>query len=476
MPRPNRRQPTARVARPAPRQPGPKTPVARTSAPVHVASAESLARLTVTLATRATSATFTPPSDSRPNPTAWLRDPALARISWVDRQLVIGAVRSLLRWWGWLNPLRDSSIETKLLYASVLDARHLNSLARLWAQRLSIPSARLVPLADAPDWTAKTDGFKRLVGGHPATVDPWRLFPDWFRGSLAVPPGSESTKVQQIRLIAALQTPAHFWMRAQGENATAVWDELRSIGVKPWIHRKWPLAARLDHEVELGHLPVAERAEVEVQDFGSQWVGHCADPHPGERWWVPYAERMQESIHLAALMQGRGQVVATHPRAGAIRALTLHARRTPFRNLSAKEWDERHVVGKAKSYDGVLVTPPSSAIGMWRRAPELRWLVEQDAPQRHAARQSEIIRMASAGTKPAGMLIYAVPTLTAAETTDVVAQMSEAMPEFKLKPLADSNHRDGTAASWGDSTDREGWFIARWFRRPKPTQDANLTR
>ncbi len=77
------------------------------------------------------------------------------------------------------------------------------------------------------------------------------------------------------------------------------------------------------------------------------------------------------------------------------------ARRSPFRNLTTKPWDGKHVVGKAGTYHGVLVDAPCSAVGTWRRNPDARWTLDKDAVGRLAELQAQILR-AAAGGSPTG--------------------------------------------------------------------------
>ena len=464
---PKRTSPT-----PEPRHQSPATP--RQSRAVQVATAATLSPLIVELADQAV-APLRSDANETPSGKFWLRDPRLAKLAWVDRNIVIGCVRSMLRWWGWLAPL-DAATETRLLLASLLDAREPTPMIRHWAHRNETEKATLLPLGDAPDWTAKTTGFKRILGFEPPTVDPWRLFPEWFRSAIQDPPGTETLKTRQIHLIAALQTPAPVWLRAQAESPKRVWDVLRASGVKPWIHRTWPDAARLDDEIEVSHLGPTSQGLLELHDLSSQWVGHCANPQPGERWWAPDYERAQEVIHLAALMQGRGVVLASQRTERPLRALELHARRTPFRNISTKIWDGKRAVGKPRTYDGVLVAPRCTGIGLWRRAPELRWISGRVPLTTYAEAQTKLLAAARHALKPRGLLIYAVPTITQAETLGVVQSFVSATPELKLKPFTDpltQELTDGTRTLWPPTPDTDHWFLARMTWIPKSPDRSN---
>ncbi|HEU5115459.1 MAG TPA: RsmB/NOP family class I SAM-dependent RNA methyltransferase, partial [Isosphaeraceae bacterium] len=325
----------------------------------------------------------------------------------------------------------------------------------------------LIALGDAPSWTARTEGFKRLVGGRPITVDPWRLFPDWFRSVAPLPPGPGAAKARQVALIESLQSRPPLWVRVQGAEPEKVWDELRSQNLKLWIHRRLTDAAKLDPDVDLYHLPAFEHGRLEVQDLASQAVAHIAQPDPGERWWDVCAGAGGKALHLAALMQGKGVVVASDPNEVRLKEAVRRARRSPFRNVSTKLWDGKHVVGKAGKYDGVLVDAPCSGLGTWRRNPESRWTLDADAVNRLSALQTQILQTASAGVKVGGALVYSVCTFTHAETRSVIDQFLQAHPGFQLDPFSSplsGVETDGTLQIWPGESDHDAMFVARMIR------------
>jgi 16S rRNA (cytosine967-C5)-methyltransferase len=284
---------------------------------------------------------------------------------------------------------------------------------------------------------------------------------------LPLPPGGGSPKAKYVELLQALQARPPLWVRAQGADGQAIWDELAAGGLKPWVHRRTTRAAKLDAEADVHHLPAFVRGELEIQDLASQAVGLACDPDPGERWWDACAGAGGKALHLAALMQGRGVVVATDVHAARLKEAVRRARRSPFRNVTTREWDGRHVSGKTKSYDGVLVDAPCSAIGTWRRNPDARWTLDRQAIPRLAELQGQILHAASAGVRPGGALVYSVCTLTPAETVGVVRTFLDAHPEFQLEPfphpLADAT-TDGTILIWPQDADTDAMFIARMVR------------
>lgn len=387
-----------------------------------------------------------------------------------DHRFVAESIHSLFRWLGWVEAASGGNLEAMLTLAVLLDARAVHPVVRVWGRAAGFDPGALVALGDAPDWTAKTDGFKRLAGGRPVTVDPWRLFPPWFREVVPLPPGDGPPKSRQVALIRALQSPPPLWVRATGAEPERLWNELRELGLRPWVHRRLPHAARLESDVDVIHLPPFLRGDLEIQDLAGQAVALACDPEPGERWWDTFAGTGGHALQLASRMGGKGSVIATDTRAALLKPLALRARRGPFRNLTTKAWDGKHVAGKAGTFAGVLVDPPSSGLGLWRRHPDARWSPgAREGLERHAATQAQYLGAAAAGVRAGGVLVYAVPTFPPAETSRVVEAFLAENPAFGLDPFPDpltAAETDGMLRLWPHEGDHDGVFMARMIRKP----------
>lgn len=384
-----------------------------------------------------------------------------------DHRFISRAVFALFRWRGWIETLHLENIEARLLLAWLLDSPTVHPACKVWARSIGRDPERLYAYGNAPNWTARGEGWKRLNEDRAVSADPWRLFPDWLREHLPLPPGGGPPKMKYLEFLQALQTPSPLWVRAQGADEQALWSELVGVGIKPWIHRKLTRAARLDPESDVHHLPAFERGDLEIQDLASQAVSLACDPDPGERWWDACAGAGGKALHLAALMKGKGLVVATDVHEARLKEAARRARRSPFRNLTTKPWDGKHVVGKAGTYHGVLVDAPCTAIGTWRRNPDARWTLDPEAVARLAGMQAQILRAAAAGVRPGGTLVYSVCTLTLAETQGVLRPFLSERPEFQLDPFPHpitGEPTDGTLLIWPQESDTDAMFIARMVR------------
>jgi 16S rRNA (cytosine967-C5)-methyltransferase len=394
-----------------------------------------------------------------------------ARTSAKDRAFLTRTLGALLRWWGWIEPLRLRTVEEQLLLAWLLDASELSGPARVWATKCGREPQHLMPVGDAPNWTLRAEGLKRWKAGRPVNADPWRLFPDWIRNQLPVPPGTAAPKTRRLDFLAALQSQPVLWVGVREQQPKTVWSALRDAQIKPWIHRRIPTAATLPPDTDLTQFDAFRTGRLVIEDISSQAVAIVCDPDPGERWWDVGADGGRHATHLAALMAGRGLVVCTFEQERRRHETAARLRRGPFRNITTKLWDGRHAPGKPASFDGVLVEPPSSSIGSWRRYPDARWSMPAARLHELVANQSKSLDIASAGVRPGGTLVYTVPTVTRSETVEVVSAFLGSHPQFRLNAFAHPLEDVTPAASvqlWPQVHDGDARFIARMIRSPLP--------
>ena len=129
----------------------------------------------------------------------------------------------------------------------------------------------------------------------------------------------------------------------RGGDAKAVWNELREVELKPWIHRRLAEAAKLPPETDLARIASFKAGQLVVQDLASQAVGIVCDPDPGERWWDVRGEVNGglHAFHLAALMGGKGSVVCTFDTERRRHEAALRLRRGAFHNITTKVRDRQ---------------------------------------------------------------------------------------------------------------------------------------
>jgi 16S rRNA (cytosine967-C5)-methyltransferase len=162
------------------------------------------------------------------------------------------------------------------------------------------------------------------------------------------------------------------------------------------------------------------------QDEGSQAVVRYLDPQPGDVVLDAAAAPGGKATAIAELL-GAGRVVAADLHAGRLRLVRDAAARLGLDNVCPVVADARRPPIRPGSCDRVLVDAPCTGLGVLRRRPEARWRVAPDQVPDLAALQREMVLGAAGHVRPGGVLVYAVCTLTAAETIEVARDVVAAL-------------------------------------------------
>lgn len=167
----------------------------------------------------------------------------------------------------------------------------------------------------------------------------------------------------------------------------------------------------------------------EVQDEGSQLVSELVSPPPRSAVLDLCAGAGGKSLHLAALLEGRGKVFVHDVAPAKLDALTRRARRAGCSNVE-RLGDRARLAPVARA----LVDAPCSGLGVLRRNPETRLSLAPDRLARFPDLQLALLQEALPMVAPRGRLIYATCTLRREENDDVVARLLELHPELERVP------------------------------------------
>ncbi len=175
------------------------------------------------------------------------------------------------------------------------------------------------------------------------------------------------------------------------------------------------------------------------QSRASQLVARVLAPVPGQRVLDLCAAPGGKTTHLAALMEGTGEVVAVERNPQRARALQATAARLRADNVTVVTADTTGYDGAGR-FDRVLLDPPCSGLGTLRSHPDLRWRTSPEAVERLAREQDVLLASARRALAPGGALVYSVCTLSPREERLVTQTVHRTFP-----------HRDAT----------DGFYIAR---------------
>jgi len=254
-------------------------------------------------------------------------------------------------------------------------------------------------------------------GGEAALISFDESFPLWMVERWIARFGEEGAR----KLAAALNEPAPTTLRANTLKGTRE-ELLVSLGSEGIDAKPTPLAPDgvfLTKRINIFDTKAFREGKFEMQDEGSQIVSLAIDPHPDWRVLDACAGSGGKTLHLAALMRGRGEIFAFEPDERRRQELKRRIRRSGAQNVRILD------AAPAGKMDAVLVDAPCSGTGTIRRNPMIKNRLAPEDLLRHQAEQIAILRQWAPYVKPGGLLAYATCSLMEEENEQVFAAFLE---------------------------------------------------
>ena len=183
------------------------------------------------------------------------------------------------------------------------------------------------------------------------------------------------------------------------------------------------------------------RGELEMQDEASQLVAELVAPPPKSFVVDACAGAGGKTLALAALLGGKGKVVALDTSEDKLEELRRRARRAGASNVQALALDVREPGSALADMEGrasrVLVDAPCTGLGAIRRNPEARWRLKQDDLSRLVAAQAALVKAAARLVTPGGRLVYATCSFLPSEGEVAVDFFLGERPDFTLVTARD---------------------------------------
>jgi 16S rRNA (cytosine967-C5)-methyltransferase len=214
-----------------------------------------------------------------------------------------------------------------------------------------------------------------------------------------------------------------------------------------------PEALVLDGPLDMHGSPLWRAGAFIAQSRAAMLVAHTLAPLAGERVLDLCAAPGGKSTHLAALMQGEGEVLAVERNPRRAGALVRTAQRLGAANVRVEVADATSARGEGAVFDRVLVDPPCSGLGTLQARADLRWRVTPEAVSEMAIEQGRILAAGADALRPGGLLVYSTCTISPTENERLIAAFLESHPEFSLEDLATERPRFAAGGA-GGSGDR----------------------
>jgi 16S rRNA (cytosine967-C5)-methyltransferase len=167
-----------------------------------------------------------------------------------------------------------------------------------------------------------------------------------------------------------------------------------------------------------------------VQDEASQLVTLLAGDRPLSRVLDTCASPGGKTTAIAALMEGRGLLIACDVRGRRVDLLRRTVAASGASNVRIVQADLLQPLPFADSFECVLVDAPCSGLGTLRRDPDIRWRRHEADLPALAAAELTMLQHAAERVAPGGRLIYATCSSEPEENEGVAAAFLATTPGF----------------------------------------------
>jgi 16S rRNA (cytosine967-C5)-methyltransferase len=305
-------------------------------------------------------------------------------------------------------------------------------------------------------------------GGVPDPNEPRYVrgsYPRWIVEDLDAAYGEEDVTAT----LAMMNTPPFSTLRVHPTRATpeSVAAEVEAAGGTVERGSLLPDTLTVRGAGDLMLLDAVADGRASVQDQASQAVVRIIDAQPGERVLDVAAAPGGKASALAELMSDRGVVAAGDLHSGRVRTIVRGAQRLGLQSIAPYVGDGRHLPFVDGGFDRVLLDAPCSGLGVLRRRPDARHRVTRELIAQVAELQRHLLVEAARVTRPGGLLIYSVCTLSRAETVGIDWFANSELAEFEaLDPPEAPWRRAGRGAILlPHVAGTDGMFVLRLRRR-----------
>jgi 16S rRNA (cytosine967-C5)-methyltransferase len=163
-------------------------------------------------------------------------------------------------------------------------------------------------------------------------------------------------------------------------------------------------------------MPAFKEGLFEVQDASSQRVASFMYVEPGMRVIDACAGGGGKTLHIAALMQNKGRILALDVHDWKLNELRKRAGRAGVDIAETRVIESSKTLKRLANHaDRLLLDVPCSGLGVLRRNPDAKWKLSEIEIDRLIIEQQDILTRYSAMVKPGGKLVYATCSILPSE-------------------------------------------------------------
>jgi 16S rRNA (cytosine967-C5)-methyltransferase len=263
-------------------------------------------------------------------------------------------------------------------------------------------------------------------------------YPEWLDSHLAQVFGDD-----RVAEAAAMASRAPLDLRvntlkAKREKVLASTAHLATTAT-PWS----PIGMRIDLGADARNPGILAEEDfikgaIEVQDEGSQLAALLSNARPGEQVIDLCAGAGGKTLALAAMMQGKGRLIATDHDKRQLAPIYERLSRAGVHNCDVRtpKGPNDTLSDIHSSADLVLIDAPCTGTGTWRRNPDAKWRMRPGALEVRIKDQVTVLDRAAALVKPGGRIAYITCSVLPQENNEQIRSFIGRHPEFAVVPPA----------------------------------------
>jgi 16S rRNA (cytosine967-C5)-methyltransferase len=334
-----------------------------------------------------------------------------------DRAFIAEATYGIVRWWRYLWEMhgKEPTLKRKELYR----------IFGIWWQLQGWE------LPDWPPFEAVRDfDVKKAQQSLPKDVGVQQSFPIWFDEMASQDLGKEWPGIA-----ANLNLPAEVIIRTNTlkTNRKELQKILQEEGVPTHLYSENEVGLILKERSNTFRNPSFQGGMFEVQDGGSQQIAPFLRAEPGMKVVDACAGAGGKTLHLAAIMQNKGSIIAMDVEARKLLELKKRAKRNGAHNIETRPIESSKSIKRLKGMaDRLLLDVPCSGTGVIKRNPDTKWKLQPEHLERVMAIQKNIINDYSQMLKPGGMMVYATCSILYDENENQVRAFLDTHENYQL--------------------------------------------
>src|SRR5260370_35484418 len=261
-------------------------------------------------------------------------------------------------------------------------------------------------------------------------------YPEWLDGYLAQLFGDD--RVAEATAMAS-RAPLDLRVNTLKAKREKILSSLSHLGVHPTPWSPAGLRIALGADARNPGIHAEEdfvKGAIEVQDEGSQLAALLSAAKPGEQVIDLCAGAGGKTLALAAMMQGKGRLIATDREKRQLAPIHERLSRAGVHNADVRTpKGEADTLGDIRtSADLVLIDAPCTGTGTWRRNPDAKWRMRPGALELRLGDQVEGLDRAAALVKPGARSAYITCSVLPPENGEQIRNFVARHPGFAVVP------------------------------------------